>query len=98
MTKFLERREKSQKNKAGARGDPGPCPCSLSEGQNLRRKLMDNKFLRTKNIECMDPQIGEFRCLICGLTWSLDTYINWPKDWWKCPHGCNNPKKGGGSK
>ena len=49
--------------------------------------------LKKVGILLIDEKRGEMRCLVCGIVWRVvKRGLRFPKGYWRCRNGCNNPK------
>lgn len=54
------------------------------------------RILRTQNIEYTSDTCSVLRCKKCGALWSSQAQFGgtaWPRKWWACPSGCNDPDR-----
>ncbi len=56
-----------------------------------------NRKLKKAHVRLVDRDSGTLECEVCGTQWHIywsATGERLAEDYWRCPKGCNDPKRG----
>ena len=60
--------------------------------------MFSETYCQAKGLEIVSKHFFLFKCLTCGqiIAPEFNNIGQLPKDWWKCPNGCNKDNVLGG--